>query len=191
MDVQCPAGLHRLASFSHTADGDDELVAKACGGGLCGDLWIDNHDIWFRKGALLPGGSIRSQTSRADILGETRRASEIWSASIGGDSRAGTGLSVSTNRVTSKMPPAIRYQKSSERWAFRTSARDVFVSPTVPLVQPPNGSGVKCATSATSASDPKRTTALAHVGRTRDCRFDRLIFAGDGGTFADWSTFDV
>ena len=35
-----------------------------------------------------------------------------------------------------------------------------------------------------SASDPKRTTALAHVGQTRDCRFDQLISARDGGTFA-------
>ena len=61
-------------------------------------------------------GSIRLQTSRADIVGDTRRASDIWSALVGGDSRAGTGLSVSTNRVTSKMPPAIR-----------TSATRVFV----------------------------------------------------------------
>ena len=45
MDVQCPAGFHQLANFSHTADGADELVAKACGGGLRGDLWIDNHNI--------------------------------------------------------------------------------------------------------------------------------------------------
>jgi hypothetical protein len=35
-----------------------------------------------------------------------------------------------------------------------------------------------------SAFDPKRTTAHAHVGQTRDCRFDRLISARDGGTFA-------
>src|SRR6476646_9766411 len=61
-------------------------------------------------------GSIRLQTSRADIVGDTRRAFEIWPASVGGDSRAGTGLSVSINRVTSKMPPAIR-----------TSATSVFV----------------------------------------------------------------
>jgi hypothetical protein len=55
VDVQCPAGLHLLANFSHTADGDDELAAKAYSGGLRGDLWIDNHNFRFRKGALLPG----------------------------------------------------------------------------------------------------------------------------------------
>ena len=53
-------------------------------------------------------GSIRLHTSRAEIVGDMRRASDIWSAPVGGDSRAGIGLSVSTNRVTSKMPPAIR-----------------------------------------------------------------------------------
>ena len=55
MDLQYPAGLHGLADLSHTADGDDELVAKAYGGSLGGDLWIDNHNIRPRKGALLPG----------------------------------------------------------------------------------------------------------------------------------------
>ena len=55
MDVQCPAGLHWLADFSHTADGADELVAKAYGGSVGGDLRIDNHNIRLRKGALLPG----------------------------------------------------------------------------------------------------------------------------------------
>jgi hypothetical protein len=43
MDVQCPAGLHWLADFSHTADGADELVAKAYGGSLGGALWIDKR----------------------------------------------------------------------------------------------------------------------------------------------------
>src|SRR5262245_6656949 len=61
-------------------------------------------------------GSIRLQTSWADIVGDTRRASEVWSAPVGGDNRAGTGLPVSTDRVTSKMAPAIR-----------TSATKVFV----------------------------------------------------------------
>ena len=55
MDVQCPAGLHRLADFIHTAYGDDELVAKAYGCGLRADLWIDNHNIRLQKGARLPG----------------------------------------------------------------------------------------------------------------------------------------
>jgi hypothetical protein len=55
MDVQYPAGLYGLAGLSHTAYGDDELVAKAYGGGLRADLWIDNHNIRLRKGALLPG----------------------------------------------------------------------------------------------------------------------------------------
>jgi hypothetical protein len=55
MDLQYPAGLHGLADLSHTAYGDDELVAKAYGCGLRADLWIDNHNIGLRKGALLPG----------------------------------------------------------------------------------------------------------------------------------------
>ena len=75
-------------------------------------------------------GSIRLQTSRADIVGDTRRASEIWSAPVGGDSRAGTGLSVSTNRVTSKMPPAIR-----------TSATRVFVMARSAFIVPKRGRG--------------------------------------------------
>jgi len=94
---------------------DDELVAKAYGCGLRADRWIDNHNIGLRKGALLPGIN-KIANSRADIIGDTCRASEIWSAPVGGDSWAGTGLSVSTNRVTSNMPPAIR-----------TSATRVFV----------------------------------------------------------------
>src|SRR6476646_11737482 len=70
-------------------------------------------------------GSIRLQTSRADIVGDTRRAFEIWPASVGGDSRAGTGLSVSINRVTSKMPPAIRTSATS----VFVMARSLFIIP--------------------------------------------------------------
>ena len=70
-------------------------------------------------------GSIRLQTSRADIVGDTRRASDIWSPLVGGDSRAGTGLSVSTTRVTSKMPPAIR---ASATRVF-VMARSAFIVP--------------------------------------------------------------
>lgn len=55
LDMQCPARLHRLADLSHTANRADELVAKAYGGDLRGDLWIDNHNIRLQKGALLPG----------------------------------------------------------------------------------------------------------------------------------------
>jgi hypothetical protein len=82
MDVQCPAGLHWLANFSHTADGADELVAKAYGGGLRGDLWIDNHNIRLRKGAPLPGinkianvagGSRRHASSFRDLVRARRR----------------------------------------------------------------------------------------------------------------------
>jgi hypothetical protein len=77
-------------------------------------------------------GSIRLQTSQADLVGDARRASEVWSAPVGGDSRAGTGLSVYINRVTSKMPPTTErappafssrhtpcslYPKIWERWA--------------------------------------------------------------------------
>ena len=126
MDLQYPAWLHGLADFSHTTYGDDELVAKAYGCGLGGDLWIDNHNIGLRKEHFCQG-SIRLQTSRADIVGDTRRASDIWSALVGGDSRAGTGLSVSTNRVTSRMPPAIR---TSATRVF-VMARSLFIIPKI------------------------------------------------------------
>ena len=86
-------------------------------------------------------GSIRLQTSRADIVGDTSRASEIWSALVGGDSRAGTGLSVSTTRVTSKMPPAIR-----------TSATRVFVMARSAFIVPKKGRGGR----ATSKCSPRR-----------------------------------
>jgi hypothetical protein len=75
MDVQCPAGLHWLAGFSHTTDGADELVAKAYGGGLRGDPWSDNNNIGLRKGAPLPG--INKIPNVAGMVGDTRRASEI------------------------------------------------------------------------------------------------------------------
>jgi hypothetical protein len=126
MDVQCPAGLHWLADFSHTAYGNDELVAKAYGCGLRADLWIDNHNIGLRKEHFCQG-SIRLQTSRAEIVGDTRRASDIWSTLVGGDSRDGTGLSVSTTRVTSKMPPAIR---TSATRVF-VMARSLFIIPKI------------------------------------------------------------
>ena len=75
-------------------------------------------------------GSIRLHTSRADIVGDTSRASEIWSALVGGDSRAGTGLSVSTTRVTSTMPPAIR---TSATRVF-VMARSLFIIPKYPKI---------------------------------------------------------
>ena len=140
MDLQYPAGLHGLADLSHTAYGDDELVAKAYGCGLRADLWIDNHNMGFEKEHFCQG-SIRLQTSRADIVGDTSRASEIWSALVGGDSRAGTGLSVSTTRVTSKMPPAIR-----------TSATRVFVMARSAFIVPKKGRGGR----ATSKCSPRR-----------------------------------
>ena len=115
MDLQYPAGLHGLADLSHTAYGDNELVAKAYGSGCVVIFGSTTLIFGFEKEHFCQG-SIRSQTSRADIVGDTRRASEIWSALVGGDNRAGTGLSVSTNRVITKMPPAIR-----------TSATRVFV----------------------------------------------------------------
>ncbi len=88
MDMQCPAGLHRLTDFSHTADGTDELVAKAYGGGLRKDPRIDNFNIRLRKGALLPrikkianvagGHSRRHASSFRDLICARRRRQSSW-----------------------------------------------------------------------------------------------------------------
>ena len=138
MDVQCPAGFNKPANFSHTSNGADELAAKACGGGLSGDLWIDNHNIRFRKGAFLPGinktakvagGHSRrhASSSRGDLIRARRRRQSGWHRLV--------GIYQPCNQQDAASDQHERYQsfrhgtllvhyikQSSERWRFQTSA---------------------------------------------------------------------
>jgi hypothetical protein len=142
MDVQCPAGSIDSPTFfiPRTALTNSlQRLAAAARVVIFGSTTII---FGFEKEHFCQG-SIRLQTSRADIVGDTRRGSEIWSAPVGGDNRAGSRLSVSTNRVTSKMPPAIRtsatrvfvmarsslYQESWERWAGMPKAAQRLLPP--------------------------------------------------------------